>query len=205
MRLEQQKSKKTTTLTMPKKREATPWEIAKPLLEADYLAGRITDEMKPRHVIKMRPEYEAVKPENFRPNFKRLKDGISGSKMRAIEEEEMLQIALGHYTLSHEDPMTWNGSDAKNLLKQDMENGRHIIMTPKALWNSRPEYQQFKLKTFRDHIHQNKRSKLESNYWLVKKKKRQTRSADANKTGRIILRSMLVELKIMRADWAIFN
>ena len=51
-------SEQTTTTSMPKKQ--TPWEIAKPILEKEYLAGRITDQMKPGHVHKLREEFTAV-------------------------------------------------------------------------------------------------------------------------------------------------
>ena len=44
--------------------------------------------------------------------------------------------------------------------------------SPKLFWQSRPEYQVFELKKFRDHIQQERRSKKESNYWLIKKKKK---------------------------------
>ena len=49
-----------------KYRPLTPREVAKPLLEKDYLEGRITNDMPPREVRALRPEYEAVKKESFR-------------------------------------------------------------------------------------------------------------------------------------------
>ena len=43
----------------------TPWEIAKPLLEKDYLSGEVTNDMHPRDVVKLRDEYTHVKYQNF--------------------------------------------------------------------------------------------------------------------------------------------
>jgi hypothetical protein len=50
--------------------------------------------------------------------------------------------------------LRWGGSNAENLLRQDISNGRHYNLSPKELHNSREEYQNFPLDRFRDHIHQ---------------------------------------------------
>ena len=67
----------------------------------------------------------------------------------------------------------WNGSAAQRLLTLDFpeytagrKNGSGML--PKNLWQSRPEYQAFDLKVFRDHIGQIARSKTESGYWKMR-------------------------------------
>ena len=40
-----------------------------------------------------------------------------------------------------------------------MENEKHIDTKPEHLWESRGEYQEFYLSTFRDHLHQEKKTK----------------------------------------------
>lgn len=59
----------------------------------------------------------------------------------------------------------WQGSDAEKYLKQDIdeilkledEEEKIKRLVPKALHKTRPEYQEFGLKVFRDHIYQEKR------------------------------------------------
>ena len=47
----------------------------------------------------------------------------------------------------------WDGSDAETLLRHDVEIGKHKVMKPEALWNTKNEYKQFPPKVFRDHIY----------------------------------------------------
>jgi hypothetical protein len=73
----QHKNGKTNFLTtapafltiMAKKKKATSWEIAKPLLEENYLANRITDTMKPKDVVKLQLEYKDIEYHTFVCNF----------------------------------------------------------------------------------------------------------------------------------------
>jgi hypothetical protein len=67
--------------------------------------------------------------------------------------------------------LVWNGSNAQKLLQKDFddkltEDGR----TPIQLYESRMEYQQFKLVVFRDHLYQIRRSKKGRTYWMYLKK-----------------------------------
>lgn len=48
----------------------------------------------------------------------------------------------------------WDGSAAQLLLRQDIRENRHNIMTPLALHCSREEYLVFRLEQFRGHIYQ---------------------------------------------------
>ena len=103
-----------------------------------------------------------------------MKRVIKELKGRADDEAELLALDLGMFTLASEKEGRWNGSDAQQLLKQDMERNLHTRLAPKALYHLRPEYyKEFTLKQFRDHIQQEKRSKLETNYWIVKKKRKE--------------------------------
>jgi hypothetical protein len=53
----------------------------------------------------------------------------------------------------------WGPSQAKQLLKADVGAGLHKTMTPMELHLSRPEYQEFPLKVFRNHIYQEIKSR----------------------------------------------
>jgi hypothetical protein len=59
-----------------KKKEETAWLKAKEILLKEYLEGKITDAMKPSFVYTLRPEFEAVKYENFRNNFRTMKNNV---------------------------------------------------------------------------------------------------------------------------------
>ena len=154
-----------------KKKVETPWEIAKPLLEEDYLAGDITDEMKPAQIWLLRDKYREVK--YLGPNFNRLKESINANKARAVEDADLLQMDLGIYTLAKDKDGCWDGSDAQRLLKDGVKEDKHVGNKPKVFQASREEYKPIKLKVFRDHLTQETRSKRETNCWLVKKKKAQ--------------------------------
>ena len=76
---------------MPKK-VLTAWEIAKPLLEQDYLAGDVTDDM-PRGVVhSKRPEYKKVNINNFGNNWLRMKRSIGTMKQNAMMGCKVLAI-----------------------------------------------------------------------------------------------------------------
>ena len=161
----------------------TPWEIAKPILKKYYLDGRITDSMKPSAVYRMREEFTNVIPyTNFRNNFRTLKNGIKNHTERANIDQTGLLHDIAIYSLAKDTDGYWDGSEAQSLLKEDIKRGLHKQMRPKLLWNSRPQYQDFDLKTFRDHIHQQTRSEIETNYWIVKKRKKK-RAEEAKTKG----------------------
>jgi hypothetical protein len=55
----------------------------------------------------------------------------------------------------------WDKHPARALLKKDIldsiEGDDPVEIVPKTLWSSRPEYQEFELSTFRNHIAQMRR------------------------------------------------
>jgi hypothetical protein len=160
-----------------KSKPATPWEIAKPLLEKDYLEGRATADMQPREVIKLRDEYKKVKVENFRSNWKAMKERIQAHKTRATEDAHDFLHDMQLYTLARDLPSYWDGSAAQRLSIDDVDAGLHKAVMPKQLRLSRSEYQNFDLQVFRKHIYQETRSRIETPYWIYKKKKKEQRLA----------------------------
>jgi hypothetical protein len=165
-----------------------PWDIAKTLLLQDYLDGRIPTNIvdKPKEVYKMRPEYADVKYENFRTNFRAMKKKIIEHKDRAVGDQSHFAHDLERYTLAKDTEDCWHRSPAQKLLKRDMEKEKHLAMKPKKLWKSRPEYQSFDLQVFRGHIHQALRAEVETNYWIVKKKKKAMREAAKSGAQRLV-------------------
>ena len=154
---------------MAKKKKLSAWDIAKPLLEKDYLDGAINDEMPPRVVVTLRDEYKNIPINNFRSNFLEMKKRIWKHKGRQVRDSIAFVHDTSLYYLASEVDDCWDGSDAQLLLMIDVKCNMHKVMKPKQLWEYRPEYKEFPLDVFRDHIYQESRSALESNYWLVKR------------------------------------
>jgi hypothetical protein len=66
----------------------------------------------------------------------------------------------------------WNKSRAKKLLIRDIDIGKHKRVRPIKLYYTRPEYQEFPLKVFRDHIYQEVRKKKKRSKKKTKVKNR---------------------------------
>ena len=170
---------------MARKKTATPWEIAKPILRELYLDGSIDDAMKPKEVWALQPEFVDVKYENFRTNFAKMKKSIKENQNRADNDETGFLHDMTIYKLAKVSGGYWDGSEAQQLLKRDIRKRRHEKMKPEFLHLSRSQYQEFSLEKFRGHIHQELRSERETNYWIVKKRKKQ-RADLAKRNGNIV-------------------
>lgn len=148
-----------------------PWDIAKPILRKFYINGIITKDMKPSEVVTIRDEFKAVPYKSFVTNFRTLKISVNLDKERSERDLALLTSALWTQTLAKNTPGCWDGSEAQEELKKDMEAGLHLTMKPAELRMTKEVYQRFEPKEFKDHIHQAKRAGLASNYWLYKKAK----------------------------------
>ena len=63
----------------------------------------------------------------------------------------------------------WNKHPAKKLLADDVESGLAYELRPELLRLTRKEYQEFKLHTFRKHVHQEKEKQRAAPYWRHKR------------------------------------
>ena len=63
----------------------------------------------------------------------------------------------------------WYNHPAKSLLAKDVESGLAYNIKPKVLRETKPEYKQFSLKTFRKHIHQEKEKQRAAPFWRHKR------------------------------------
>ncbi len=71
----------------------------------------------------------------------------------------------------------WDRSAAKQLLHQDVKEKRHVNKTPMQLWNSRDEYKDFDLATFRGHVYQEEYAQKGRSYWQwLKEEKRKEKA-----------------------------
>lgn len=164
------------------------WEVALPLLTHDYFTGKVTSSMKNADVRAMRKEYMAVKKRNFATNFRNLKTRVDMHKGRADQDHEDLIHDLWIYRLAKDTPGEWDGSMAQKYLKEDIgERGMHRFYGPKAIYESRDEYQAFPFKKFCNHLnHEKTRRGKESNYWLVKKMKKEEAKKKKNRAYSIL-------------------
>jgi hypothetical protein len=158
---------------------------AKMLLQQDILDGKVTASMKPKEVFEMRAEYKVYGMKNFRPNLYSLRSSISANQQKADSDA----VALVHDRRIHPKVAhtpkgypRWDGSEAQRLLKEDMESSGTNRFEPSVLRETRPEYEVFPLKVFRDHIYQEARMKTGSSYWMNKaKEKKLTKTAPTTK------------------------
>ena len=139
----------------------------------DIVEGRVTESMKPKEVHTMRPEYAApYKSTNFSTNLRNLHaaikvdQGKAASDAAALEHDRNLHPVAAFTSKGYP---RWEGSDAERLLKEDFDAGLDENKEPKVLHQTRPEYEGFPLKVFRDHIHQERRSRTGRSYWMNRK------------------------------------
>jgi hypothetical protein len=164
---------------MPTSKKPPKWQYsdAKKQLEMDILDGK-TDGKTPKQVYEMRAEYKEYALKNFRPNFNRLKETLRGLQDRADEDEAaFLHDEALNLRANNKPYPRWGGTIAEDLLKIDIDAGKHETMKPRDLQATRPEYSLYPLKVFRDHVQQERRARCERSYWLarnreVKEKKR---------------------------------
>lgn len=135
----------------------------------------VTPSMKPREVFATRPElYEPYK-KNFANNLHNLRAQLTREQDRANDDHAIfLHDRQVHPRKLHapQGYPRWDLHPAKNLLKSDMdsiEKEERPKATPMELRMSRPEYLEFPLDVFRNHIHQEYRSRRERPYWIYQK------------------------------------
>ncbi len=106
--------------------------------------------------------------EKFKSRLNALRDQIRNEMSRAEEDEEAFLIYVKNHPKATTSAMgnypEWEGHAAQKLLQADMAQGYHLTMEPKELWLSEDEYVLFPLKVFRDHIHQETRTKKFLNF-----------------------------------------
>jgi hypothetical protein len=154
--------------------EVEKWKTseAKKYLEALILDGSVTAESDPNEVYNSLEEFQMYNIRNFKSNLRNLIASINLKEELARFDIEAVEHHMGLHPrpqLTQQNYPFWDTSSAKTLLVNDMNNGLELIMAPKDLRNTRPEYQAFPLDVFRRHIHQEKRRLLQSSYRLFQK------------------------------------
>jgi hypothetical protein len=168
-----------------KKPQVEKWgkSEAKKLLKQDIIDGTVKDQDDPRDVYYTRPEFQKYEFDNFKTNLKNLKEAIYGNYERMASDCEYYghDLALLKEIRKDDPPLQtpWHKSEAKALLEQDIEDGKHLALhengkkvTPKDLYMTRAAYREFSLRVFRDHIYQTAIRKQKQEMRFARKKRR---------------------------------
>jgi hypothetical protein len=143
-----------------------------PLEATNHNNGQST--MQLREIYIMRPEYSHYLYEKFSSRLSSLRKTIKIASTQAKDDEEAFQNYKQNHEPSeflHKGYIQWQGSEAQELLGEDMEAGLHEQLGKKELWGSRPEYyESFPLSAFRDKIYQEIRTAKYLHTCLVKGK-----------------------------------
>ena len=148
---------------MPKKNQEVKWRDseAKKFLQQDLISGDIpldSSTLAPQEVYLQRTAFaDFGEYDKFPARLRGLRSQITDKNNRGASDS----IALAHDRRIFPKPThngrgepRWEGSDAERLLKLDIDEGKHKTMQPKELHQSRGEFQNYKLKLFREHIYQ---------------------------------------------------
>jgi hypothetical protein len=109
-------------------------------------------------IYSMRPETSLYSYAKFSSRLSSLRKTIKDANTRAEDDEEAFENYKQNHapsSFSHKGYIQWQGSEAQELLLEDMEAGLHEQLEKKELWLSRKEYcENFPLRAFRDKIYQ---------------------------------------------------
>jgi len=140
----------------------------------DIKDGTVKLTMHPAQVYVMRPEFHQFDYDFFAKRLESLQESLGELKELAQIDAQALahDLALGMRKNSKPYPV-WQGSVAERMLKEDLEAGADLVMKPEQLKATRPEYKDWPLDVFRNHIHQELRERKERPYWLNRKKQQE--------------------------------
>ena len=107
----------------------------------------------------MHPQYALYCYDKFPSRLSSLRKTIKEANARAKDDEETIQKYKQNHPPSevcHNGCIEWQGSEARELLLEGMEEELHIRLGKEELWGKRPEYFEYfpLFKVFRDKIYQ---------------------------------------------------
>ena len=142
----------------------------KETLRLDIMKGRLLDDVAPEIVYNMHDGiYHKFPFIRFKANLINLRAAIQKNRIETQEDKVTLRNTLNQRPLRaeiHPPPYPkWDDSAAQNLLLVDIQSGTTLEMKPAVLWRTRPEYQDFPLNVFRNHIYKETTKPLAKAYW----------------------------------------
>jgi hypothetical protein len=152
-------------------------------LREDILSGVVTDEMNIRLIYQMHDGIYLKYPyDRFRVNCKNLIDSINKNRTAAAEDAIALGNVLAQWPAPTPQHPTWHNSVAKALLLQDIATGEIVGLESKIVWSLRPEYLEYPLKTFRDHLNKEKKNPTIKAYWEHQRERKRLKKEGQNKS-----------------------
>jgi hypothetical protein len=140
---------------------------AKRLLYKEIMDGEVPLEAKDdlglstmplSEIYVMHPQYALYSYDKFSSRLSSLRQTIKAANHRARDDEEAFQKYKQNHPpseVANNGCIQWQGSEARELLLEDMEEGLHTTLGKMELWGQRPEYYEyFPLAVFRDKIYQ---------------------------------------------------
>jgi hypothetical protein len=119
-------------------------------------------------VYDMRPQYQRYSFEEFSNWLDLVRGKHKVMRQKAQRDDEKVVKQLNHLGGMEERTFwgyqSWRNHPGKPLLRQDMDEGKHLIMKPSVLRDSRPEYSDLPYDVFRRRIAQETLARKQGNY-----------------------------------------
>jgi len=147
----------------PKKKKKDIWlhSEGRKLLFEDLRTGKIPldyRQMSAAVAFQLHPEFAEHDGANkFAGRLSRARTNVKKKRETGAAEMALLaadRLVCPKPTHNHRGEPRWEGSAAEAFLKQDVANNKHELMTPKELFDSRPEYKDWSRKVIRKHVEQ---------------------------------------------------
>lgn len=160
----------------PKKSKEEKWNQKNPAriqMKWDVAEGVISNAMDFTAAQGVRALYGKMTAAQFKSRLTSMREIVATGQARAAVD------AMNYFNdrLLHPRPKfkmdgepVWMEHEAKDLLEIDMNDGKHKRMAPKELHESRLQYQDFTLDTFRGHIYQEIQTRKWREQWVEGKK-----------------------------------
>ena len=160
---------------------------ARAILKNDIIADVIPEHMTSRQVWNSREIYQEYPFAQFSTNLGTLRRACQKNKKRMEEDADFyghdraILDAMQRVSLENEAThrsIPWHRSPAKNLLKNDIKENKHLEMPPSQLRETREEYMAFSKRIFRDRIRQEVNSDHKKKWRIQKKQLRAGKKVD---------------------------
>ena len=112
---------------------------------------------------------------NLSPHRRSVKKSLErvNEEQAAFEHDRRLYSDTTHNQLGE---LKYHHSETQEFLRDDVQAGLHLDMVPSVLKSTRPEYKEYSLKKFTEHIYQEVRYQKYI-YWLELERERKQREA----------------------------
>ena len=159
----------------PKGQKWNKKNLVRRQLKTDLANGYIPAGTNAEAAWSMRAVYEEIKPiELWKSRYNSMVKMVKEGQARALEDANhfyMDRMVHPRHKINARGEPEWVEHEAKELLAIDMDEDLHKKMTKLELYNSRLQYQEFTLETFRGHVYQEEQTRKWRDQWTDGKKK----------------------------------